>query len=216
MIYLFHGTDAGRVRARAFQWVALARMKAPDAPYVRLDGDAITEDALRNAVRAQGLFFTKSLILVDDPFAKAATRDVLLETLEELAASENPVGIIAPDLSAKDLNTLEAQSAKVFREDAPKKVARGFNSALVNALERRDARTLWLELERALRLGDAPEATHGILHWKARELMKKQSRTWTRDEARILSRTLIEMASDARSGGLPLATALERFALTLT
>jgi len=208
MIYLFTGTDTGKARTKAFAWVAAARAKAPEAAYMRLQGKDITEEALRDAVSAQGLFFARSLILIDDPFSDEEAGEAVLAMLDTLVASENPVGIVAPKLLAARAKKLEAAATKVFREDAPLKRERGFNSALVNALSAKDGRTLWKELVKAQRAGDAPEALHGLLHWKARDMMQKGD-----PGARALSVSLIEILSDARSGDLPLGPALERFAL---
>ncbi len=140
----------------------------------------------------------------------------MLSMLEMLAASENPVGIIAPKLLAARMKKLEAVATKVFKEDAAPKRDRGFNSALVNALGSKDGHVLWKELMKAEREGDVPEATHGLLHWKARDMMQKGSSVWGKNGARALSVALIEMVSDARSGDLSLGPALERFALSLS
>ncbi|HRH55360.1 MAG TPA: hypothetical protein PK609_00665 [Candidatus Paceibacterota bacterium] len=215
MIYLFHGTDIGKARAKAFTWVAAARAKAPDAAYIRLQGAQITEEALRDAISAQGLFFAKSLILLDDPFSDEDAAKSMLAMLPNLAASENPVGILAPKLLAANAKKLEEAATKVFKEDAAPKKDRGFNSALVNALGAKDGPGLWKELVKAERLGDAPEATHGLLHWKARDMMQKGNAKWGKDGARELSVFLIELLSQARSGDLPLGPSLERFALSL-
>lgn len=215
MIYLFHGTDTGRARAKAFLWIAAARAKAPDAAYIRLQGSQITEEALRNAISAQGLFFAKSLILLDDPFSDEDAAETVLSMLGELEASENPIGILAPKLLAARAKKLEAVATKVFQEDAIPKRDGGFNSALVNALGARDGKVLWKELVKAERQGDAPEATHGLLHWKARDMMQKGNTKWGKEGARVLSVTLIELLSESRAGDLPLGPALERFALSL-
>lgn len=215
MIYLFHGTDTARARAKAFSWVHAARTKAPDAAYIRLQGTQITEEALRDAISAQGLFFAKSLILIDDPFADEAAGEVVLSMLDELAASGNPVGILAPKLLAARMKKLESVASKVFKEDAAAKRDRGFNSALVNALGSKDGKTLWKEIMKAEREGDVAESIHGLLHWKARDMMQKGSSVWGKDGARDLSLSLIELVSLARSGELPLGPSLERFALSL-
>ncbi len=216
MIYLFHGSDTGKTRSKAFAWVAAARMKAPEAPYIRLDADSITEDSLGSALSSQGLFFSRSLIILDDPLSDASTASVVFDLLPTLESSEHVVAIIAPKLTAAHLKKLEPKAAKVFEQTlTEKKVARGFNSSLVNALAARDRIALWKEILKAMRAGDAPEMVHGLLHWKARDLMQKGSRAWTQEETRALSRSLIELVSDARSGSLPLEMALERFALSL-
>lgn len=215
MIYLFHGTDTGKARAKAFAWITAARAKAPEAAYVRLQGNQITAEALQNAISAQGLFFAKSLILIDDPFADEESGEALLSLLDMLAASGNPVGILAPKLLAVRAKKLEAVATKVFKEDATPKQGRGFNSALVNALAAKDGKALWKEVVKAERLGDAPEALHGLLHWKARDMMQKGNAKWGKEGARMLSVSLIELLADARSGDLPLVLSLERFALSL-
>jgi hypothetical protein len=57
---------------------------------------------------------------------------------------------------------------------------------------------------------------HGLLHWKARDMMQKGGPKWTKQEARTLSRELIELLSDSRGGELSLGDNLERFALSLS
>ena len=93
--------------------------------------------------------------------------------------------------------------------------SRGFNSNLVDALGARNRERLWLELNRALSAGDAPEMLHGLLHWKARDLMAKGSRVWKPQEARALSLSLISLLQSSRSGGLELSMGLEQFALMI-
>lgn len=215
MIYFFTGSDVHKVRAKAFQWVTAARTKAPDAHYTRMNADSLTEESLRDALVAQGLFYSKTLVVLDDPFATAESADMVLGLLSELAESQNIIAIIAPKLLAARAKKVEAKSEKVFTIDAAAKPSRGFNSALVNALGARDGKILWKEIVKAYRLGDVPEMVHGLLHWKARDLMQKGGRGWTPEEARLLSRNLILLVSDSRGRDIPLDLALERFALGL-
>ena len=215
MIYLFTGSDTNKVRGKAFQWVEAVRAKAPDAVYIRLNSDTITESAIRDALSSQGLFFSKSLILLDDPFALSESGETVIELLDELAKSDNPVAILTPKLLAARVKKIEAKAEKVFKIDVTEKVVRGFNSSLVNALATKDGAGLWKELQKAYRQGDAPELVHGLLHWKARDMMQKGNPKWGREGARKLSRDLIVLVSDSRSGDLPLGPALERFSLSL-
>jgi len=214
MIYLFHGSDTGKVRAKAFQWVEASRKKAPEAHYVRLSPEDTTSATLEEIATASGLFFTKSLVLIDDPFSLAASGAAVMESLSLLQNSPNPIAILAPKLKAAETKKLEAKADKAFKIDITvKKEGRGFNVGLVNALAARNGKALWLEVEKSLRAGDAPEMLHGLLHWKARDLMQKGSRVWKPEETRALSLDLIELLSDARSESLDLGIALERWAL---
>lgn len=215
MLYLFHGSDAGKARAKAFAWVAAARAKAPDAYYLRLEPSAVTEESLQDALAMQGLFFSKTLVLLDDPFEQKEAGDAVLELLPALQASPNPVALLAPKLLPARAKKIEAYAEKVFKVDTAPKRERGFNNALVSALAARQGEALWLEIMKAYRAGDVPEMVHGLLHWKARDLMQKGGGAWGREGARKLSRELIELLADSRGRDLPLPLALERFALSL-
>jgi hypothetical protein len=216
MLYVFLGGDVEKVRDKAFKWVAAARTKQPDAPYLRLSAEEVTESSLADATASQGLFFKKTLVLLDDPFSLKEAGELVLEHLDTLVKSENPIGILAPKLLASRAKKLEGKAEKVFTIEArTDKAPRGFNVALVNALASKNREGLWLELMKTRRQGDAPEMTHGLLHWKARDMMQKGSPKWGKEGARKLSRELIELLSDSRGGDLPLSENLERFALSI-
>ena len=216
MIYLFHGSNSSKVRAKAFQWVAASRAKAPEAVYLRIEAVDVTSESLANALASQGLFFSKTLVLLDDPFSETESAEIVLDMLPELAKSPNAIGILAPKLLATRLKKIEKHAEKIFEESIiEKKPSRGFNSGLVNALGSKDGPALWKEIVKAERAGDAPEMLHALLHWKARDMMEKGSRSWDALASRALSRRLIELVSDSRSGNLPLGLALERFSLEI-
>ncbi len=229
MIYLFYGNDVEKVRTKAFEWVAAARKKEPNLAYVRLAREELTDATLEDAALSGGLFVKRLLILIDDPFPTAramseeegdeneAAGSVLEEHIDELAASDNAMVILAPKLAAPKAKKLSAKSKMEYKYDktAASFDARGFNSNLVNALSSRSREKLWLEINRALIAGDAPEMLHGLLHWKARDLMEKGSRAWSPAESRHLSLALIELVQASRRGGLDLALSLERFALSI-
>lgn len=231
MIYLFYGNNVAKVRDKAFAWVAVARAKEPNLAYVRLAREELTSAALEDAALSGGLFIKRLLILIDDPFpvARAASEDgessdeegsvnsVFEEHLDALAASDNAIVILAPKLGAVKAKKLIAKAKVEYKFDAPaaREDARGFNGNLVNALGDRSREKLWLEINRALAAGDAPEMLLGLLHWKARDIMSKSSRAWKPSEARSLSLALIELLQSSRRGGLDLSLALEKFALSI-
>jgi len=230
MLYLFHGTDSEKTRTKAFEWVAKARAKEPNLVYVRLAREELTPAALEDMALSGGLFVKRLLILIDDPFPKVRATDeesadeeedgtgsLLEEHIDALASSDNAIVILAPKLSVVKAKKLVAKAKVEYKFDAPatREAARGFNGDLVNALAARSREKLWLELQRALYAGDAPEMLHGLLHWKARDIMENGSRTWSASEARALSLALIELLQSARRGGLDLAHSLEKFALSV-
>jgi hypothetical protein len=227
MIYLFYGSDVEKVRAKAFDWVTKARAKEPNLAYVRLAREELTDASLTDASLAGGLFVKRLLILIDDPFpamrAKTEDEDAEEETsanildahLDELAASDNAIVILAPKLPAAKAKEIAAKAKVEYKFDvaAAREDVRGFNSALTNALAARSGEKLWLEINRARLAGDAPEMLHGLLHWKARDLIEKGSRAWKPEEARKMSLELIELLQASRRGGVSLDLALERWGL---
>jgi hypothetical protein len=229
MIYLFHGSDVDKVRAKAFEWVAKARAKEPNLAYVRLSREELTDAALEDSALSGGLFVQRLLILIDDPFpvARAKSEDdesgeeiagiALEEHLDNLAASDNAIIILAPKLAAAKAKKFIAKAKVEYKYDKPAAFEdkRGFNTNLVNALAIRSREKLWLEINRALYAGDAPEMLHGLLHWKARDLMEKGGRAWSPKESRNLSLSLIELLQNSRRGGMGLDLALEKFAFSV-
>lgn len=217
MIYFFHGSDVEKTRAKAFEWVAKARAKEPNLVYVRLAREELTAATLEDAALSGGLFVKRLLVLIDDPFQEENPSDILEEHLDNLAASDNAIIILAPKLAAAKAKKFIAKTKVEYKYDAPaaREDARGFNNNLVNALASRSREKLWLEINRALMAGDAPEMLHGLLHWKARDIMEKGSRAWTSQESRKLSLALIELLQSSRRGGLDISLSLERFALSI-
>ncbi|MDD3531655.1 MAG: hypothetical protein PHV99_03650 [Candidatus Pacebacteria bacterium] len=234
MLYLFHGSDVEKARTKAFEWVTAAKKKEPNLAYARLTREELTDSALEDAALSGGLFVSRLLVLIDDPFpaARAKTEsysaeasqdkeevgeNLLEEYLDALAASDNAIVILAPRLAAAKTKKLASKAKKVYAFDAPVafEQKRGFNSNLVDALGARNRDKLWLEVNRALRQGDAPEMLHGLLHWKARDVMEKGARAWSPAEARQLSLDLISLLMTSRRGGFDLSLSLEKFALSI-
>ncbi|MHB1769939.1 MAG: hypothetical protein ACYCPH_02570 [Minisyncoccota bacterium] len=231
MIYLFYGNDVVKTRAKAFAWVATARAKDPSLTYIRLSREDMTRAALEDAALSGGLFTKRLLILLDDPFPltqkeeegenesenEDSTSNTLETYLDVLAVSENAILILAPKLAAAKAKKLATKAKIEYKFDLPagKVATRAFNQSLVNALAAKNREKFWLEMNRALRQGDAPEMLHGLLQWKARDLMSKGGRAWTSKESRHLSLALIVLLQDSRRGGLNLSLSLERFALSV-
>lgn len=216
MIYLFHGSDVEKTRAKAFEWVAKARAKEPNLAYVRLAREELTNASLEDAAFSGGLFVKRLLILIDDPFQEESSTDILEEHIDNLAASDNAIIILAPKLPATKVKKIAAKAKVEYKYDRPAVGnTRGFNANLVNALAARNREKLWLEINRALIAGDAPEMLHGLLHWKARDLIEKGSRAWEPQESRRLSLALITLLQNSRRSGLDLSLSLERFALAI-
>ena len=150
MIYLFHGSDVEKTRNKAFEWVTKARAKEPNLSYARLASEELTPAALEDAALSGGLFVKRLLILVDDPFQRSEVDEeaesILEEHIDALAASDNAIVVLAPKLPAAKAKKFVAKAKVEYKYDraAMREEARGFNSALVNALAVRSREKLWL------------------------------------------------------------------------
>jgi DNA polymerase III delta subunit len=217
MIYLFYGTDVEKVRRKAFEWVTAARTKEPNLAYARLSSDELTASSLEDATLSGGLFIKRLLVVIDDPFQKEDSGVLIEEHINALADSDNAIIVLAPKLTAAKAKKIIAKAKVEYKYDerlVPSE-SRGFNSNLVNALATKNRGKLWLEINRALIEGDEPQQIHGLLHWKARDMMEKGSRIWNQQESRQLSLALIELLQNSRRGGLELSESLEKFALSI-
>jgi hypothetical protein len=223
VIYLFYGSDSEKARRQAFAFAEGARKKQPDVAYLRLAREDLSAGTLEEVTSAGGLFVRRLLVLLDDPFpvARKAEDDedagdspsIIEDYLDALAGSDNAIIILAPKLNAAKAKKLAAKAEKEYKFDksAAGEVRSGFNGALVNALAAKDGKKLWLEVVRALEAGDAPEQVHGLLHWKARDLLEKRPSP----AARKLSLDLITLLMNSRRTGADLGESLERFALSI-
>jgi hypothetical protein len=194
-----------------------------------LTREELSPGALEEVASAGGLFVSRLLVLLDDPFPaarkntdeedeeSASSNSVIEDYLDELGKSDNAIVLLAPKLNVAKAKKIAAKAEKEYKFDkvAAREDTRGFNSNLVNALGVHDGKKLWLEIVRALSAGDAPEQIHGLLHWKARDILEKGSRSWRASEARGLSLALITLLMDSRRIGLDLSESLERFALSM-
>lgn len=215
MLYIFAGSDEMKVREKALQWVAASRKKAPDALYVHVEAGVLSEHQLEDIIATQGLFYQKMLVVLDDPMETDEGRDLIEKYVDAIANSNNVIAFIMPKLLLKDKGIV-TKATKVFEFNKTAKAeVRGFNSSLVNALSAKNSIALWQEVTLALRRGEAPEAVHGLLAWKARDMLAKGASKWSREELRTLSRTLLTLVGDARRGDGSVETSLELFALTL-
>jgi hypothetical protein len=231
MIYLFYGTDVEKVRRQAFSFIEAARKKQPALAYVRLARGDLSRETLEDAVSAGSLFVSRLLVLIDDPFPpsrrsvedddneeeKISSDGLIEESIDSLARSDNAIVLLAPKLSVARAKKIVPKAEKEYKFDtvATRDETRGFNSGLVNALGGHDGQKLWLEIARALIAGDALEQIHGLLHWKARNILEKGSRSWRTDEAHELSMNLISLLMTSRRTGADLSESLERFALSI-
>lgn len=212
MLHLFTGTD--REKARSAMNVEIERVvKKTHADTLRIT-DAHTIDDLRAALQGPGMFGTTRILVLEGVFANEEMQRTLLEKLPALSKSSEIVFIYEEKPLAELRKKLETHAEKSVRYDVPKKGRDSSIFALANALSRGDKKTLWVEYQRALVRGDAPEAIHGVLFWGAKRMVTGVSRTQSVRARRIVAE-LSELPHLARRRGAELEYALERYILAV-
>jgi DNA polymerase III delta subunit len=105
---------------------------------------------------------------------------------------------------------------EILRPKASTTSKSGFDQfGLTTAFASRDKKTLWLNLLKALRAGEKPEAIAGLLHWKVRNMLETRSTKYSAADLTTISRQLVCLYHDSHRGAGSLDLLLERFALTL-
>lgn len=204
MLQVFVGTDREKAR------VALRKAAGQSAVYIT---DSHTVADLRAALAGGGMFGGKRTVILDGICANDEMKEVLLASLPMLKSSPDLFFIFEEKVDAATKKLLAKHAEKVETFDAPKaKDDRGDVFAIANALKRGDKKAMWVEYQRALARGDAPEAIHGILFWGAKDMLLKAPGT-ERSRAAGLVASLAELPHEARRTGFELEYALERFLL---
>jgi hypothetical protein len=241
MYQVFFGTDTDASRKKLNAAVTAFAKKYPYAERVTLEGGEVVSGRLAELAGSQGLFSQQTAVVVRESLTEDESRDAVLRFLKELAHSPN--SFFFWERGALDAKTKAAVSkhASEVMESSPKKAvakpawggAEAF--ALADALGRRDKKQVWVLLVKSLWDGKAAEEIHGMLFWQVKAMLaasqsktpadaglspfpyKKASefaRNYTLSELQSLSSELVKLYHEARRGGPPLETALERWVLT--
>lgn len=211
MIFFYSGTDREKARAALNQ--DLEKHTKKGASIVRIT-DANSSDDLRSAFQGGGMFEETRTIVFDSILANEEMYALFFEALPTLAKSPQLFFILEGKLDADTRKRIEKHAEKTVKFDAPGKGRDGSIFGMANALRRADKRALWLEYQRQLTEGVAPEAIHGVLFWGAKDLFMKARDDATSARGKRLIAALAELPHEARRRGEDLEYALERFVLS--
>lgn len=244
MIYLLHGADMDKSRAKMREMSDALRKKQPDAAYFRMDAEHWNQAELEEYCGGQGLFSNRFVIVLDRLLENEEIAPVLLEQIEVVAASPNIFIVLEGKMDKDSLKKLEKHAEKVqeFEETAAQKAVTAkskerFNVfSLAEALGKRDRKNLWVLYRRALDEDIAPEEIHGTLFWQAKSIAlarqaksakeagmkdfpftkaKGYANNFSEKETGELLNRLIRMSHDSRRGKADISLALEELALTI-
>ncbi len=236
MLYVYHGTDTGRVADRTNALIAGLRGKRAGAQVFMFEGDDFEDSEVDALIDARGLFVEKHIVVFKQPFVKSDSTDRLLSRVERFGLSENIFIIEEGKLDTHAQKVLEKHAEKIEKHGGTQTKDEFNVFALGDALGARKQKELWLLYMQAQRAGVATAPLVGTLHWAARSMLlaarcntaeesgqkpyvfskfKRYASNYTMSELHTLSRSLLTMYHDARRGTLDLDRALECFILSL-
>ncbi len=221
MIYLIHGSDTAKARAK---WRAAAQTLAAKRPGVsvfRLYGEELLLERLEELLVGQTLFDQKFIVLLDEVWSADGAPEIIEMNLELMAGSDHAFIWLEEKLPAVVLKKIEKIGGKIEKFELKevgvnKKKERSnkifaFASALV-AGRRKDA---WVMFTHLREEGVAGEEFFYPLAWKVKTLLSAKSSDHDDGykELAAMSARLIEAYHCARRGVTDLPLALEQLIL---
>lgn len=235
MLYVLHGTDTTKMRAKAHALIDSLHKKRPDAEVFRMEAETFSLATLKELIGSQGLFSTKYIVMLDRVCERADTKAEVFSCVEELAQAEHIFFVIEQVIDAKDLAAFEKYATQVLAFSKAEKKAVPFNTfALGDALGERDKKKLWMLYIKAKENGVSDEEIHGVFWWAMKNIalaeyaehasqtglkpfvFTKAKKFSTNFKDGAVQKTLTELAvlfHESRRGEYDLSTALERWIL---
>lgn len=236
MLYVYHGSDINKARAKVRKTIDALRAKQPNATYLRVYGDEfLTVDTIE-LTASQGLFKSAYIVLLDSILASVDAEKYFAGALDAYVDAEHIFVLLQQDINPKLLTKIQKSAHKVEEFVArPVHAAAALNPfALTDALLARDAGGVFVQLYAAAKGGRAAEETLGTLFWAAKSIVlahstktaqeaglkefpfkKAQSaaKKFSHSEARELMCALATAQADAYTQGVPLELVLESILL---
>lgn len=233
MLYLIHGTDEMRGRAKLHALLEGLFLKRPDAEYFHVTPETWSDYNLYELASAQGLFEQKHIVVLDKVFELEEAEEATVPSLEVLHTAPHPFIFLEGALSKKTVSAFEKHSEKIYIFEKKKKGT--FNMfSLADALGERNRKKLWTLYQKAKHENVSDEDIQRILFWQVKGMLFAKSsknaeeagmkpfpfsksrgflKNYTDPELTGLSRNLVAITHDAHRGAHELGIALERFIL---
>jgi DNA polymerase III delta subunit len=217
MIYFLHGTDIDKARTKAHEMVDALLKKKPDASFFTMNNENWSMAQIQEYSGGQGLFAQKYIVFLDRLCEDKKIKEDFLDYIKEIGESENIFILLEGKLDKATITKIEKKSEKTQEFALPKEEKKEeYNAfALANAVGNRDRKNAWVLYRQAIDKGDAPEALHGMIFWKVKQMMTSYSSTYSKEELYSLADRLVSVYHDSRRGVHELETGVEAFILSL-
>lgn len=185
------------------------RTRAPE----ELRWEGVSMDEIATLASTPSLLGDTHIFLLEGALSGDKSED-FLDIIEGLQRSPHTFIFQEEKLLKKPTDFLKKKGIEVEVLPETKK-EESFNVfALANTFALRDRKKFWLLYVGALRAGIAPEAIAGMLHWKVRDMLAKNTPgKFTVAELKKISQEIVGLYHDSHRGAGPLELLLERFVL---
>ncbi len=205
MLYVFFGTDAGAVRTHA-------KVRAGEVNVLRITPDTYDEQMLLGALGGVDMFGVAHTLLLDGILGDALTKESFSTLVPHCAESEASIVMIEGVLDAANRRLLEKHGAHLSQHDVPKERVERADFSLAQSFADKKRAAAWVAYQKALLAGTAPEALHGMVFWKLKQIINGNTHR-NKESVRQLLPDMAELPLIARERGVELEYALERFLL---
>lgn len=199
MLYLIHGTNIDKIKAKQNELVSIMQKKQPDVSLYKINENGVSLDLLNELLSSQGLFLAKYIVVLDRLItlgagaSKSANNinseisDFLIKNLENFKESDHAWIIVEEKISAPNLKKLEKFAFKVFHFDESSAGENRTNQALSLKKERptsfafaenfavRNKALAWQEFQKLKEAELAGEEIHGVLWWQFKSVFLAKS-----------------------------------------
>lgn len=217
MIYLLHGTDTDKARAKAHEMIDALLKKKPDASFFKMSTENWDEAQLQEYAAGMGLFSGKYIVFLDRLCEDKNIKESFLEYTKTLQESENIFITLEGKLDKASSGKIEKKSEKTQEFLLPEQRKEFYNAfALADAVGKRDKKNAWMLYRKAIDKGEAPEALHGMMFWKVKTiLLGGFAGAYSQEELYNLADKMVSVYHDSRRGVHELETGVEAMILSL-
>ena len=241
MLYLIHGTNTNKVRAKQKELIGIMQSKQPNVSLYKITSENWTDTILDELLSSQGLFLTKYIVALDRVLEDKEINPSVMGVLKELKESDHAWIIVEEKVSAVNLKKLEKFVFKSFdfndggnSADEKKQRVNAFNFAEQFASKNKVG--AWSEFLKLRAAELAGEEIHGVLWWQMKSVYLAKfcksvddtgltpysyqkslrfSKVWETKEINIMLDRLVEMYHEAHRGNSDLLVGLESLSLSL-
>jgi DNA polymerase III delta subunit len=230
MIRAFLGADPVKVRAKAH-----AILDREEGEILRVTVESYAPGVLEELAQSQSLFGAAGPVILDYLNEDDEVREALIASLDLLGGSDRLFVLMGSAPKADLKKALGRAQAEIDLIAAEKEGERFNTFALADALARKDKKSLWVLLSRAMRAGIGSEEIVGVLFWQLKALRlaamtkgakeagmkdfpynkaKGALKNWKEGELEKVSSTLLQAYHDGHKDAA-MDLALERLVLSL-